>query len=195
MHRLQWVDAAHPQSNAVRQYVYRRYKRAFNAQLDEFMPVFLTLFETEKIVSVCGIRAANSDELFLEQYLDESAEVLVRKALGAHVERSQLIEFGQLASFSMGFSKAHFHLMAQMLIEKGYHYCIFTATQPLMALMKRMGLSLNIVHAADDSRVINSSRWGTYYQYQPQIVVGRLQDGIQVLSPQSTVSPIGVMYE
>lgn len=195
MHKLQWVDVSHPQSNAVRKYVYRRYKRAFNAQLDEFMPVFLTLFEGDKIVSVCGIRAANTSPLFLEQYLDQSAEVLVSNALGSNVERSELIEFGQLASFSMGFSKEHFHLMAQKLIDQGYRYCIFTATQPLMALMKRMGLNLNIVHNADDSRVANASRWGSYYQYSPQIVVGHLQDGIQILCPQPSESAVGELYE
>ncbi|CAG9298147.1 thermostable hemolysin [Celerinatantimonas diazotrophica] len=195
MHRLQWVDVSHPQCNTVRKYVYRRYKRAFNAQLDEFMPVFLTLFEGEKIVSVCGIRAANTSPLFLEQYLDQSAETLVSNALGTEVKRSELIEFGQLASFSMGFSREHFHLMAQKLINQGFRYCIFTATQPLMALMKRMGLSLNIVHNADDSRVTNVSRWGSYYQHRPQIVVGCLQEGLQILSPQPAQSLLGVLYE
>lgn len=188
MQQLQWVDAVHLRRKEVEAYVYLRYRKAFDANLQTFMPVFLTLFEEGQIISVCGIRNAAHGPLFLEQYLDLPVDALITQRLGVSVARSQIIEFGQLASFSVGYSRRHFGLMAQQLVERGYIYCIFTATDPLTALMRRMGLPLEQVQAVDANRIPNADNWGDYYHHEPHIHIGRLDDGVRRLVPNTAVA-------
>ncbi len=72
------------------------------------------------------------------------------------IERATLIEFGQLASFSKGVSPWHFLLMARHLIEQGFEWCIFTATDPLYAMMVRLGLEPSILGNADAQNIPNA---------------------------------------
>jgi phosphoglycolate phosphatase-like HAD superfamily hydrolase len=94
-----------------------------------------------------------------------------------------VIEFGQLASFAHGNSPIHFFLMAEKLVEQGYEWCIFTATDPLHALMKRLGLTPTVIAEASAERVPEAEKiWGTYYQHKPRVLAGNLVEGYQHLS-------------
>jgi len=68
------------------------------------------------------------------------SEQVLSQRFSSDIQRSNLIEFGHLASFTKGTSPTHFYLMAEMLVSMGFEWCIFTATDPLHALMTRMGL-------------------------------------------------------
>ncbi len=177
--KLEIVDRTHSQREAIESYISARYSVAFDAHLDAFMPTFMALVEGEEIRSLCGVRVASEEPLFLEQYLDLSADTLLSHVYGAKVERCELIEFGQLASFSKGFSAVHFLLMTEYLVHSGYEWCIFTATDPLYAMMSRLGLETVTLAQADPSRIANAADiWGSYYQHQPRIVAGNLKYGL-----------------
>ncbi|WPC76167.1 thermostable hemolysin [Vibrio porteresiae] len=178
---LEFVDEHHPLRRDVESYVKNRYSVAFDARLQQFMPVFLVLVADGEIVSACGYRVANIEPLFLEQYLDESAEQAIGRLFDTEVDRAQLIEFGQLASFSKGLSAHHFLQMTRRMVAMGFDWCIFTATDPLYAMMRRLGLQPQVIVEADASRVINAQAWGTYYHYQPRIMAGDLKQGLQHL--------------
>ena len=106
------------------------------------MPTFLCVYtEQQELLSVCGYRIASQEPLFLEQYLPLHAEYMMQKQFSQPIQREKLIEFGQLASFSKGISPMHFLLITQHLIEQGFEWCIFTATDPLYAMMVRLGLT------------------------------------------------------
>ncbi|WP_432463193.1 thermostable hemolysin [Agarivorans sp. QJM3NY_33] len=180
---LEFITAAHPLWQQVIQYITTRYQQAFDAKLDSFMPTYMALTENGQIKSLCGYRLANREPLFLEQYLDQTAELLLSKAFNQSIKRNQLIEFGQLASFTKGASPLHFLLMAEALVERGFAWCIFTATDPLYALMKRLGLVPTLIAEADPQRVPRAKqRWGSYYQHQPRIFAGNLQVGLNHLT-------------
>ncbi len=181
--KLEIVDRTHSQRKEVEHYISARYSLAFDAHLDAFMPTFMALVEEEEIRSLCGFRVASEEPLFLEQYLDLSADTLLSHVYGNQVNRGELIEFGQLASFSKGFSAVHFLLMTEFLVQSGYEWCIFTATDPLYAMMSRLGLETVTLAQADPSRVPNATEiWGSYYQYQPRIVAGNLKQGLHHLN-------------
>jgi len=166
----------------IERYIAQRYSLAFDARLDSFMPTFMALMEGDEIKSLCGFRVASEEDLFLEKYLDESADSILSRAYKRPVSRAQLIEFGQLASFSKGFSALHFLLMTKKLVEMGYEWCIFTATDPLYAMMCRLGLETIILAEADPSRIPDATTiWGNYYQHQPRIVAGNLRQGMEHL--------------
>lgn len=179
--RLQVITPDHPDRTMIENYVAQRYQRAFDAQLETFMPVYLALYEQDKLISVCGIRSAASESLFLESYLIRPAEIMIGERLGINVSRGELIEFGQLASFSKGFSRAHFFMMSQHLIAMGYRCCIFTATGPLLALMQRMHLQPQIIGAANPQVIERAWQWGNYYQHHPQVMAGMLSQGVENL--------------
>lgn len=194
--KLEIIDRIHPQRSEIENYIAQRYSLAFDAHLNSFMPTFMALMEGEEIRSLCGFRVASDESLFLEQYLDEPADQLLNKVFHhslsdqsanhpaenstqPRIERSKLIEFGQLASFSKGFSTLHFLLMTQKLVESGYEWCIFTATDPLYAMMSRLGLETTVLAEADPSRIPDATyTWGNYYQHQPRIVAGNLKQGL-----------------
>ncbi|EKO3964157.1 delta-VPH [Vibrio fluvialis] len=173
------IDRNHPKRGEVEHYIAQRYSLAFDARLNCFMPTFMALMDKDHIKSLCGYRVASEEALFLEQYLDHPADELLASAFSRPIDRAQLIEFGQLASFSKGFSSLHFLLMTQKLVEQGYEWCIFTATDPLYVMMCRLGLDPTILAEADPTRIPDAhSIWGNYYQYQPRIVAGNLKGAL-----------------
>ncbi|MEI8633312.1 thermostable hemolysin [Vibrio sp. PP-XX7] len=125
------------------------------------MPVFLALLQDDEIQSVCGYRAAIHEPLFLEQYLDCPADQLISEHFSQPINRESLIEFGQLAAFSKGVSPLHFYLITQRLVELNYEWCICTVTDPLYALMKRLGLKPVVLSEVDSSRVERCASVGT----------------------------------
>ncbi len=58
-----------------------------------------------------------------------------------------------MASFAKGMSSLHFYLIAEMLVNLGFEWCIFTATDPLHAMMARLGLEPHIIAQADQNKV------------------------------------------
>ncbi len=193
---LDVIDANHPRWPAAKTYIAQRYELAFDAHLNGYMPAFMALMQNDEFASLCGFRGAEQGPLFLEQYLDDAADVLLTRQFSTAVERHQLVEFGQLASFNKGFSLVHFFLIAQALVRRDYQWCIFTATDPLYAMMKRFGLSLVTIADADPSRIPDASKiWGTYYQHQPRIVAGNLVTGLRDLTLRLTQSHCKVVGE
>ncbi|MGO1297020.1 MAG: thermostable hemolysin [Vibrio sp.] len=180
---LHRIDTGHERRTEVERYVFQRYAAAFNADVQEFMPEFLVMMDAnDDIQSVCGFRDAGNASLFLEQYLPQSADCILTEKIGVSIERHKLVEFGQLASFSHGLSLQHFYLVLQALMADGYRWCIFTATDPLFAMLRRFGLEPTILASAQAMCIPDANRiWGRYYDHCPRIMAGELSVGIQQL--------------
>ncbi|PWI35151.1 delta-VPH [Vibrio albus] len=184
--QLQVIDRHHPFWDRAVCQIRERYQQAFEAQLYSFMPVYTALTQSEQIISLCGYRIAGSESLFLEQYLGKQAEIILSETFSATVLRESLVEFGHLGSFAKGISYFHFLKMTEILVEQGMEWCIFTATDPLYALMKRLGLNPVVIADADPEKIPDaSSTWGSYYQYQPRVFAGNLRHGLELLRSRS----------
>jgi len=182
MQRLEVVDSSHPLWKEVTYQIRIRYKHAFGAVLCSFMPKFLVMMKGSKIISICGFQSAENKPLFLEQYLPTQADTVLTGAFGEQVNRSQLVEFGQLSLFTKGTSPLHFYMIAELLVSQGYEWGICTATDPLHALMARLGLEPKVIASADKSCVPNADKvWGSYYQTSPRILAGNLRVGLEHL--------------
>lgn len=182
------IDANHPLRAHVESYIYSRYSIAFNAHIHEFMPMFVAILdENNAILSACGYREADSAPLFLEQYLHAPADQLMSDTFEQPISRNKLIEFGQLASFSKGMSPLHFMLMAEHLVNAGYEWCIFTATDPLHAMMTRLRLHPVILTPANADYVQDGEEvWGNYYHHNPKVSAGNLKQGLAQLTSRFT---------
>lgn len=178
------IDKQHPRRQEVEHYIATRYADAFNAQITEFMPTFMAIVDQhQQLLSVCGYRVASEGPLFLEQYLHQPADILMTAHCRKPIIRHQLVEFGQLASFSPGMSPLHFMLMARYLADNGFEWCIFTATDPLYAMMCRLGLELTVLSDANPDCIPDAeATWGTYYHHRPRISAGNLAAGLNKLS-------------
>ncbi|AEH32770.1 delta-VPH [Vibrio anguillarum] len=181
--QLAVIDPSHPRWLEAIHLVRERYQQAFDARLITFMPAYLALLDHDEMKSVCGFRVAQQEPLFLEQYLDQPADEILSQRFDCRVSRSALIEFGQLASFGRGLSALHFTLIAQQLVDLGYEWCVFTATDPLHALMRRFGLQPTLIAKASASCIPNANQiWGSYYQHSPRILAGNLAQGLALLN-------------
>lgn len=176
------VSSTHPLWQNVIEHVSLRYHAAFFAELKQFMPAYLTLIHNQQILSVCGFRIAKDEPLFLEQYLEGEAQSLISAVFHCEIKRSNLVEFGHLASFAKGMSPLHFYLIAERLVELGFEWCIFTATDPLHVMMTRLGLQPQVIAEADPNKVPDAfATWGSYYEYQPRVLAGNLRRGLEHL--------------
>ncbi|KHT62665.1 hypothetical protein RJ45_16325 [Photobacterium gaetbulicola] len=182
--QLQLIGSQHPLRRDVEGYIAERYRLAFNASVTDFMPLLLAVFNKQhQLKSACGIRIANTGPLFLERYLSAPVETLLINACQQHVERQHLIEIGQLASFSQGSAPLHFLLLTQYLIEQGFGWCVFTATDPLYAMMRRLGLAPIQLCEAKAEHIENAKQiWGSYYRHHPRVCCGYLPNAYQQLS-------------
>lgn len=177
------VDEHHPRRAEVEAHISARYQHAFHADIPEFMPFLVAIInEQQQLCSACGFRVALHEPLYLEHYLDAPVEHVLARHYRYPIAREQVVEIGQLASFSKGAAPVQFLAVARLLVNLGYQWCVFTATGPLFAMMTRMGLALAPMVAAAGERVGEDfQHWGEYYQHQPRVAAGSLTDGLAVL--------------
>ena len=62
------------------------------------------------------------------------------------------------------------------LIGEGFDWVSFTGTSRIRALLKRIGFHGLAVATADSTRVRDGDRWGSYYDNEPVVIVGKLDD-------------------
>jgi hypothetical protein len=106
---------------------------------------------------------------FSEQYLDEPLETAIAAATGYAAARSDILELGSLAALRPGGLLLLLRGFAEFGLDAGYHWGVFTATDRLRRLARRIGVELVDLGPADAGRIENPAVWGSYYQHDPRI--------------------------
>ncbi|MFM2484210.1 thermostable hemolysin [Celerinatantimonas yamalensis] len=153
-------------------FISMRYRSAFGATIRDFHPYFIVSFDRhQNIQFACGFRGAHLP-LHLEQYLETPAEVMLGELLQASVCRDQLVEIGQLATFSIAQAPHLFLAVAELLLARGFKWAMVTATGPLWALFKRCGMHpLTLSGASLESLPTDEATlWGNYYHHRPRVL-------------------------
>ena len=128
----------------------------------------------QTILAVAGIRTPEQP-FYLEHYLDCSAEQALSEKFGCTVERSKIVEIGNLAGGKDRFATEFLmHRLWDHLVRSGYEYLILTGTRTLLRHLRT--LPLHHLADAEAGRVPNTKQWGNYYQQSPRVVTGRLAD-------------------
>lgn len=149
----------------------------FGACISGFMPKFAYYEHHSGAGGVIGIRNAAEERLFLEDYLEDSIEGVVTTAAGTTVERCQIVEVGQFVVDDRDIVGAFFQDLVPFLIEQGYDWICFTGTGRVRSLLRRVGFHGKSVAIADPASIDNASdAWGSYYEHDPVVVVGKLSD-------------------
>lgn len=149
----------------------------FQACIEGFMPQLAVYRHAGGAEGVIGIRDAGSEPLFLESYLDRPIEVAVRQCAGPGVQRGQIVEVGQFVVSDRDIVSDFFRDLVPFLQSQGFDWVCFTGTNRIRALLSRIGFEGRPVATATRERIIAAADdWGTYYEHEPVVIIGKLSD-------------------
>jgi len=168
--------AGTPRHAAAETFVSNVFREHYQAAPQNFTPNFIMLERNEELLAAAGWRCAADDRLFLESYLDRPVETLVSGLAGRPVSRERIVEVGHLAVTRRGGSVDVILTLAAHLDRLGYEWVVFTATQELIGIFRRLQLPPLALATADPDRLgPQADDWGSYYASRPVVVAGRIR--------------------
>lgn len=166
-----------PERSRVEDFIKSIYYEKYGAEISVDYPVLMSVRnEQGDILAALGFRYAGQEKLFLESYTQNPIESFVKGG------REQIVEIGNLASAGQGASIFLFAALASYLDRKGIQYATITGTDYLHGYFKRIGLNPQEICRADIKSVSqDGQQWGTYYDTQPRVLIGSVQNGVKRL--------------
>ena len=163
---------------AAERFISATFLRTYGATLRRFLPLIMALRRDGRLVAACGLRYASSGPLFLENYLDQTIEALLSSRLGAPVERSAIVEVGNLAVARRGYARQLIISLTLHLKQERADWAVFSAVPALRNSFLRLGVPILQLVAADCRRLPSAQRdeWGTYYDARPVVTAVRVAD-------------------
>jgi hypothetical protein len=152
------------------------FRRRHDATVTSFMPTLLSFRDRGgDLRGVVGLRAAVSQPLYLEQYLEQPVETSIAAATDQAVRRDQVVEVGNLAGANCRAAMRMVALLPGYLLSRDYRWIVFTATSTVRGILEGFGAPLVELARADGARVAGSpDRWGRYYETDPRVLAGYL---------------------
>jgi len=160
-------------------YIQQRFRKAHGADIRHFMPELFGLNNASgELCAVAGVRLANTEELFLERYLDEPIDPLISAAANQTVDRTGIVEVGNLAASDTGSARLSIIAITYLLAMGGLEWVAFTGNIGLVNSFHRLGLKPLTLCAADPARLGDDRHsWGSYYDSKPWVHVGNIRAG------------------
>jgi len=196
---LYWQEARHwTRRRRLEHLVRRRFAEEHGAAIQHLLPRLFGLWQGDRPQAAVGVRSAAGGPLFQEHYLDVSAERLLAERFARPVARHQVAEIGNLASRRPGLQRSLFLHLVDQLGREGIGWLLFTATPEVANGVRRLGLVLEPLMAADPARLGPAQAdWGRYYERNPWVMAGDLQRayrelGERDLLPSTCAATVGV---
>jgi hypothetical protein len=160
-------------------FIQQRFRKAHRADIRHFMPELFGMSNASgELCAVAGIRLASLGQLFLERYLDESIDPLISAAADHPVDRSGIVEVGNLAASNTGSARISIIAITYLLAMGGLEWVAFTGNVGLVNSFHRLGLKPVTLCAADPERLGDERHhWGSYYENKPWVHVGNIRAG------------------
>lgn len=157
----------------VEDFIKNVYRNSYGAKIEVHYPILMSVRDTQgTILAAVGFRAASSECLFLEQYLEAPIEDVLK------TPRDQIVEIGSLASLGGGASIYLFAALSAYLDNQGYSKAVVTSTKILEKRFKLMGLKpVRHAKANPDLLLSKDENWGSYYDTEPHVISGSIKDG------------------
>ncbi|MFK7954482.1 MAG: thermostable hemolysin [Lysobacterales bacterium] len=178
-----------PHRTMLERTISERFEATYDAKLEAFLPYLLSLSRDNKINAVLGMRLASEERLFLEQYLDLPIEQCVSRAYRSPIDRSTIVEIGNLAANVASATPALFAVLVSALQAAGYRWLVCTATVQVEAILQKLNFSTETLGQANPDRLLTGqSSWGRYYDAHPRVVVGDISVGAQIVQSSALLS-------
>lgn len=165
------------------QFIKQQFQKSYAADIHEFFPELLCMRCFDNLSGTAGMRSAKNTTLFLEQYLDQSIESELSQKFKNQIDRSGIVEIGNLVSSQRGASHLLFLVFTSLLHQAGYQWIVFTATKALYNNLTKLGFEITYLCEADPlklgDKALNS--WGKYYETQPRVFAGNLDDAMHII--------------
>lgn len=186
---------ASPGRHATEAYIAQRFAEQYGAQVRDFLPLLLSLSPSTKPAdtpcAALGLHPASVGTCFLEQYLSLPVEQILSAAFHCPVVRTRVIEIGNLVATRSGSSYFLFAAMTLLLHEAGFQWLIFTATGQVKKIIRKMGFNpVEICEARPELLHRKDHQWGSYYDNQPKVMLGNLQNANQILTNSDTLQQL-----
>lgn len=167
----------------VESFIHKQFKLKHGASIKHYMPYLLSLESCSgSVLSAAGFRQACDHRLFLEMYLDEPVEKTISKYTNEYIERSSLIEVGNLASDCPGSSRLMIMAMTCIFNQLEFKWVAMTGTKELANIFRNLRLIPIILVDAEASRLASErNEWGQYYSHCPQVMAGDIRYAHQQL--------------
>ena len=173
----------------VERFIAAKYLQVHNAELNEYLPLLLGIYNKGHLACAAGFRPGLYRPMFLEQYLDAPMEQQVATLSKQPVDRCSLVEIGNFAVASNGYGPLVMTLMAAALAEAGYEWMIFTVTEQVERLIRRLGFKPHYLASAVANRLAgDKSHWGSYYENNPRVMAGNIQTATSVIAQSAFLS-------
>ena len=99
------------------------------------------------------------------------------------------------AADGSGAGRLLFVALTEGLYHLGRDWIAFTATAQVRTMFSRLGLRPHAIAEADPARLgDDASRWGRYYQFRPQVMVGHVPPGYATLTRNGWLGTGGLGY-
>jgi hypothetical protein len=167
----------------VEAFIRKAYMTAYDAAIEVDYPTLISAQHDDGVIrAAAGFRRADSGPLFLEQYTREPAEAVMSRLCGEPVARSRIAEVGNLASTDGSASLFLYTALAACLREHGITHAMVTVTDALHQRFLRLGLHPSkVCDASADLLVSAAEDWGSYYETQPRVLAGSLDEALERL--------------
>jgi len=146
--------------------------------------ILAVLDDNDGVLCAAGLRDSVSG-IFSECYLDRAVEQAIEEKAGKAVHRDQILELTALAAVRPGAMALLLRGFAEIGLEAGYRWGLFTATARLRRMARRIGIELIELADASRDQVSDPDCWGNYYDQNPAVCAvegrpaqGRLKSGL-----------------
>lgn len=187
----------HPMGDPARQdlerFIHQRFATAHHADVQHYLPELLALHDSHgRLSAAAGVRLATDGPLFLERYLDQPLEAHVSRVAGTELERSAMVEVGNLASLSAGNARIMIIAVTWLLAAAGLQWVAFTGAATLINSFQRLGLVPTVLAPADPQCLQGQvDQWGTYYNQRPRVYAGNIGYGFDALTQAGVFQRLG----
>lgn len=171
----------HPDYGTASEFVHENFRRIYGADVHSFMPNFIRVKDRHGATkAVLGYRDAVTEPLYLEKYMDEPIEVVISRYMAMPVQRSEIVEVGNLAEANPGDARMAIIGATSFFHAAGFRWVVFTGVTRLRNAFSRLGLSPKQLLEADPRRLPADEveQWGSYYDKgDPVICFGAIEGG------------------
>jgi len=181
--RWQFHRISEYERSSAESFIAAQFMKAYGACITEFMPDLMGLYDGQTIAAACGLRAAATGPMFLEQYLDQPADTAIEKMTGLQTGRCRMIEVGNLSISRPGYARHLVYWLTMHLRSIGMRWAVFSAVPALRNNFQRLGIPLITLGPASADKLSAEARasWGTYYDQQPQVTAVSVDTAFRVL--------------
>lgn len=179
---MEVLDVGHPDRHRPEAFVRQVFRQCYDADIRAFYPTLLAFTQHAELMGVAGFRDGAGQALFSEQYLDQPLERIIAAHWGEPVDRSRIVEVGNLALSNPGQARWVIAAVTLFLHAAGYRWVLFTAVKPLINAFGRLGLDPITLAQADPRRLTGDDQhWGSYYAGNPSVCMGDIEAGYRKL--------------